>query len=283
MSDREKNQKDCNCNHDEKDTCDSKCKCHVEDAHDDCMCDDDCTCNHDHKHKDCDHDHKHKDCDHKHKDCDHDHKDCEHEKKKETASEKFNREYPPSDYDKDDEEPDSPEFHEFSERDRKTVRTLYESFEKVTNELKNSNELLQRRLDEMKNRAYTYQDDIARYIERNKNFENEAKKLAIENVALQILPVVDNFEHAFKKDNSETAKGFHMIYEGMRKIISDLEIEEIEAKGKEFNPMFHSAVISQKPKDKKDSGLVAEVVTKGYKFKGEDGKVIRHAQVVVFE
>ena len=52
---------------------------------------------------------------------------------------------------------------------------------------------------------------------------------------------------------------------------------EIEAQGKEFDPMFHNAVMQQ-PSDEYESGTVIQVFQKGYMYKD---RVLRHSMVIV--
>ena len=54
--------------------------------------------------------------------------------------------------------------------------------------------------------------DFERFKERNKNIEAEAKTKAAENVAKQILPILDNFDQAMAHVDESVMKGFEMIY-----------------------------------------------------------------------
>ena len=70
-----------------------------------------------------------------------------------------------------------------------------------------------------------------------------------------------------------------MIYKQLVKVLADMGIEPIEAEGKEFDPNYHNALL-QVESDELPSGTVAQVVQKGYTYKG---KVIRFALVTVVE
>ena len=52
---------------------------------------------------------------------------------------------------------------------------------------------------------------------------------------------------------------------------------EIEALGKEFDPLFHNAVLQQ-PSEEYESGVIMQVYRKGYMYKD---KVLRHSMVIV--
>ena len=98
----------------------------------------------------------------------------------------------------------------------------------------------------------------------------------------KILPVLDNFERGLaavpESDRANAAyTGMDMIYKQLVKVLADLGIEPIDAEGKEFDPNFYNALL-QVESDELPSGTVAEVVQKGYTYKG---KVIRFASVTV--
>ena len=70
-----------------------------------------------------------------------------------------------------------------------------------------------------------------------------------------------------------------MVYKQMAKVLEDAGVEVIEAKGKEFDPMLHNAVMQQ-PSEEYESGTVIQEFQKGYKYKD---RVIRHSMVIVAE
>lgn len=150
---------------------------------------------------------------------------------------------------------------------------------KVDGELKKAKE----EASENQRIAVTYKKDLERYKERNKNIEIDSKNSAIENVAMQIIPVIDQFEQALKctQDSSEK-KGFEMIYSSLKRIVEGLGISEIDALGNPFDSNLHSAVNKVKVKKKDQDGIVTAVYQKGYKLKFND-KIIRYATVEVGE
>lgn len=97
----------------------------------------------------------------------------------------------------------------------------------------------------------------------------------------KILPVVDNFERAIalrpEGEDNAYADGIEKIYKGLIKTLDDLDVKEIDAKGKEFDPNFHNAVMHVED-DSLGENEVAEVLQKGYTF---HDVVIRHAMVKV--
>jgi molecular chaperone GrpE len=99
-----------------------------------------------------------------------------------------------------------------------------------------------------------------------------------------ILPILDKFERAIDMDdddpNDEVSRfleGFKIIYNHFREVLTNYEVEEIEALAEQFDPNIHEAVMVGSKKGT-ESGIVLEVIKKGYKLKD---RVIRPAMVKV--
>ena len=106
---------------------------------------------------------------------------------------------------------------------------------------------------------------------------------ASEKVLVSLLPVIDDFERAIaaneKAENIDSIKeGFTLIYNKLIQMMKRFDVEEIQAKGEEFNTDFHEAVTHFPAQKEEDKGKVIDVTEKGYKLKD---KVIRYAKVVV--
>ena len=134
------------------------------------------------------------------------------------------------------------------------VKELEDKNLRVTSEMINSN----RRKDEECNRLLKYKD---------------------EDIIMDLLQVVDNFERALsvKSTDENYQKGFDMIYAGFISVLDKYEVKEIECLGKDFDPMYHQAVLTDHIEGKKDNEII-EVMQKGYTYKD---KVIRPAMVKV--
>ena len=94
-----------------------------------------------------------------------------------------------------------------------------------------------------------------------------------------MLPVIDNFERALDsiKDKDSTYEGILMIKNQLTDVLAKDGIVEMEALGKEFDPMYHHAVLTE-DSDEYDSGYVIEVLQKGYLI---NDKTLRPAMVKV--
>ena len=102
------------------------------------------------------------------------------------------------------------------------------------------------------------------------------------DILSKLLPVVDNFERGIDGLSDEGkedpfAQGIIKIYQQLMTTLEEAGVSAMNAKGKEFDPNFHNAVMHE---DNEEMGenLVAEEFQKGYMYKDE---VLRHAMVKV--
>ena len=126
--------------------------------------------------------------------------------------------------------------------------------------------------------------EIINYRKRMEEEQIRMFKYMDESIIKKILPIIDNFERAINMDDTnmkdEVSKflvGFKMVKHDLIKVLSESDVTEIEALGKEFNPTYHEAIVMEKGSK---SGIILEVLQKGYMLKD---KVIRPALVKVSE
>ena len=129
--------------------------------------------------------------------------------------------------------------------------------------------------------------DLARRTKAD--FENFRKRAAAQTqealtrgkveVAREVVDAVDNLERALETSESGDglAAGVEMVLKGLRETLSKNGIEQVDPKGEKFDPNQHEA-LSTMPVEGTESGMVVEVVQKGYTL-GE--QLIRPARVVV--
>lgn len=112
----------------------------------------------------------------------------------------------------------------------------------------------------------------------NKEFES-LSKYKIQNFALQVLPVLDDCERALKQETSDEnyRKGVEMIYNKLKAALASEGVTEIECLDQPFDANWHQALMSEHV-DGKESGIVIEVLQKGYKLKD---RLLRAAMVKV--
>ncbi len=157
----------------------------------------------------------------------------------------------------------------------KEIAKLSEEVEKLKQQLAEKDEKVLRNTAELVNFKRRKEQEISMML-----------KYANEEFITELLPVIDNFERAIKLDDNDLSdevskflSGFKMIFGNLNNILLKFEIKEIEALGVEFNPNYHQAVLMEHD-DTKPSGVVLEVLQKGYVYKD---KVIRPAMVKVNE
>ena len=128
--------------------------------------------------------------------------------------------------------------------------------------------------------------DMINYRKRKDEEVTKMLKYSNEDIARDILPIIDNFERAIKLDDdnlddelSKFLAGFKMIYCSLEEILNKYEIKAIDGNNKPFNPNYHQAVLTEKVEGI-EPNIVTEVLQKGYLLKD---KVIRHAMVKVSE
>ena len=113
----------------------------------------------------------------------------------------------------------------------------------------------------------------------------ELTKTAGEDILVNILPVMDDFERALgsidqAKEISVVKEGVQLIYTKFKEFLKQRGVKEIEAKEKEFDTDLHEAITKIPAPNKKLKGKVVDVVEKGYYL---NEKVIRFSKVVIGE
>lgn len=154
-----------------------------------------------------------------------------------------------------------------------------DDFKKENEELQNEISILESEKENYYNRMQRQQADFSNYRKRVEKEKGRIKLQTTVDIINDILPVLDNFERALEQIDKEDDfnKGVKMIYKQLITFLDKQGVKEIEALGDEFDHNFHQAVM-QVESDEHDSGIVVEVIQKGYIL---EGKVIRPAMVKV--
>ena len=155
--------------------------------------------------------------------------------------------------------------------------------EDETTKLRATIEDLEKEIDKLKNdyaRAYADTENMQK---RLKAEAENSRKYRIQSFALDILPVIDNFERALsqgaKDEDNAFYKGVEMIYRQLKEALNKEGVTEIDALDKEFDPNYHQAIMTAKVEGKK-AGVVVEVLQKGYMLKD---RILRASMVKVSE
>ncbi|GEM03720.1 protein GrpE [Halolactibacillus miurensis] len=107
-------------------------------------------------------------------------------------------------------------------------------------------------------------------------------KYKAQDLATDLVPVVDNFDRALQTKPDEKSvdsfyDGMQMIYRQLMQALNQAGVEEIDTEGETFDPNFHQAVM-QVEDDQYDSQAIVETLQKGYRLKD---RVLRPAMVKV--
>lgn len=163
--------------------------------------------------------------------------------------------------------------------------------EKVEEEKKEETQIdiLKERLAKSEEQTKELEDRLLRLAAEFDNYKKRMAKEfgyliknANENLILQLLDTLDNFQRAL--DSAKTSddyesfhKGVELIYNHMKEILTKEGLKEIEALGKPFDPNFHEAV-TQAESDEYDEGIIIEEISRGYML---NDRLLRASKVVV--
>jgi molecular chaperone GrpE len=125
--------------------------------------------------------------------------------------------------------------------------------------------------------------DIENYRKRMQRDLAEFRKYANEQLALELLPVVDHLGLALKHtaDSAESIQGLQqgveLVYKQFRDVLEKFGIKSFAAAGEPFDPARHDALM-QVGTSEAPENTVVQVLQDGYLYYD---KVLRHAKVSV--
>ena len=145
---------------------------------------------------------------------------------------------------------------------------------------------LSENVQELQNKLLYAQAEFANFKRRREEETASMLKYQHQDMALELLGIVDGFERALNVDESkltdETKKyvsGFKIMYNNLINILNKFEVKEIDCLNKEFNHNTSQALMTEH-RDGVAAGIVLEVLQKGYMIKD---KLLRAALVKVSE
>lgn len=126
--------------------------------------------------------------------------------------------------------------------------------------------------------------EMINYRKRKEEETDNKLKYANQDLILEIIPVLDNFERAIKLDDNDLTDelskfltGFKMMYASLCEVLKKFGVEEIDCEGKEFDANTMQALMTDSDSNFEDD-IVLDVLLKGYRLKD---RVIRPASVKV--
>jgi molecular chaperone GrpE len=139
---------------------------------------------------------------------------------------------------------------------------------------------VQRERDEYLDLARRAQADFENYRKRAAREAAAAGERAKSGLVRELLPVVDNLERALasaEESEQHLAEGVRLVHSELIAVLERNGVEQFDPSGARFDPTEHEA-LSMRRQDGSESGVVLDVVEKGYRA---NGTVLRPARVVV--
>ena len=141
---------------------------------------------------------------------------------------------------------------------------------KQNEELKKKAEELEIKISELNDRHMRILAEFDNYKKRTlrekESIVSEVTGMSVE----KILPVIDNLELALNASDSDEKKvldGIKLILKQFGEILKTMNVSEIDALGKPFDPNLHNAVMHEE-NDAMPENVVSEVFRKGYTLGG---------------
>jgi len=144
---------------------------------------------------------------------------------------------------------------------------------------------LTRIVEQERDRNLRLQAEMENIRKRSVNDVSNARKFAIESFSTNLLSVADSLETALNTEDQtfeQLKAGVELTLKQLKQAFERADIEAVQPEiGEKFDPNWHQAVSTKsldEIAEELDSGVIFEVLQKGYKI---SGRVIRPAVVVV--
>ncbi len=145
-------------------------------------------------------------------------------------------------------------------------------------------EELEKQVTELTEKVKYAQAELINYRKRKDEEMLNFRKYCNQDIILDMIQVIDNFERAIKLDDenltdelSKFLQGFKMMYATMCDILKNYGVVEISRVGEVFDPAQEQALMTDYVPDLGED-VVIDVLLKGYKLKD---RVIRPASVKI--
>lgn len=159
-------------------------------------------------------------------------------------------------------------------KEKKTPETVEEET------VETAEQKLQKELDEKNEQFLRLCAEYDNFRKRSQKEKQDIYTSSQSEIVKELLPVLDNFDRA--AENKECSfedykKGIDLIFSQLGEILKKLGIEAYGARGDEFDPNIHNAVMTVEDPELGEN-QIASVFSKGYKL---GDRIIREAVVQV--
>ena len=125
--------------------------------------------------------------------------------------------------------------------------------------------------------------DLDNALKRSVNEVEKAHKYGVEKLLVELLPVIDNLEHALnnlsENATKEDKEGIELTLKSFESALDKFGMIPIYPVNEEFNPEKHEAVTMEQDKDK-ENGSIGNVFQRGWKL---HSRIVRPARVTVIK
>ncbi|NQU34387.1 MAG: nucleotide exchange factor GrpE [Bacteroidetes bacterium] len=161
-----------------------------------------------------------------------------------------------------------------NEKPQKKSRKL-----KLEKKLEEANE----KYNEINDKYLRLYSEFDNYRKRTNKERLDLLKSASQEVIIDMLPVLDDFDRALKAMDdqgvdAETKMGLELIYNKFNGVLTQKGLEPMNSIGKDFDTDYHEAITNIPAPSDDLVGKVVDVIERGYLL---NGKIIRFAKVVV--
>ncbi|MCP4714533.1 MAG: nucleotide exchange factor GrpE [Deltaproteobacteria bacterium] len=174
---------------------------------------------------------------------------------------------------------------ESTQTSAETEQEAPEDQETSTDSLDSLGQELQRaeqETEELKDRLLRTMAEFDNYKKRVTREKDNLVKYGTEKLALDILPVIDNFERALEQakeatEMSAVTEGLEMIFKQFADVLEKFNITAFASLGEIFDPEKHEAMAQQEHEEHEDNTVINEF-QKGYCL---NDRLLRPARVIV--
>ena len=177
---------------------------------------------------------------------------------------------------------------DIGERENPVAEVALQARQEQQQEPKELMEIPADELERLKAEKEEYYDRLLRLKAEFENYKKRVqrdfdtfRKYAVEDVMVELLPVLDSFERALSSlpegVNDGFREGIEIIHKQLREALGRAGLSPMQVVGQKFDPHLHEALMQQQTDDHEE-GIIVEELHKGYTL---FDKVIRHAKVAV--
>ena len=137
--------------------------------------------------------------------------------------------------------------------------------------------------DELEKSLLRANADLDNALKRSLTEVEKAHKYGVEKLLVELLPVIDNLEHALnnlsEKATKEDKEGIELTLKSFESALDKFGMRPIYPDNEQFNPEKHEAV-SVIPNEDKEDGMVGDIFQRGWEL---HNRILRPARVTVIK